>query len=214
MQDFWAEWPQHEVIPEEGFCHQLVDDGDPHAAAGEGAGRSNGMGLHLHHRFNPCFLECILDLYAIPAPGPQKDQRPVNQLLRRDRRFARQTVFARQNTNGVAAHQLFGANVGIEIGQLIVILAAASLTAWWWKRAWYQPRIAVPVSLLIGLYGLFAALDRITNLQFPSREFFTGFWSFYDRDYWFFPLAIGLITLGVMWLGYRQAVRVRRFFYS
>ena len=115
---------------------------------------------------------------------------------------------------GTFGLSLFGANVGIEIGQLIVILAAASLTAWWWKRAWYQPRIAVRVSLLIGLYGLFAALDRITNLQFPSREFFTGFWSFYDRDYWFFPLAIGLITLGVMWLGYRQAVRVRRFFHS
>jgi len=113
---------------------------------------------------------------------------------------------------GTFGLSLFGANLGIEIGQLIVILAAASLTAWWWKRAWYQPRLAVPVSLLIGLYGLFAALDRITNLQFPSREFFTGFWNFYDREYWFFPLAIGAATLGVLWLGYRQGVRLRRYF--
>ena len=113
---------------------------------------------------------------------------------------------------GTFGLSLFGANLGIEIGQLIVILAAAALTAWWWKRTWYQSRIAVPVSLLIGLYGLFAALDRITNLQFPSREFFTGFWNFYDRDYWFFPLAIGLVTLGALWIAYRQAVRVRRYF--
>jgi hydrogenase/urease accessory protein HupE len=113
---------------------------------------------------------------------------------------------------GTFGLSLFGANLGIEIGQLIVILAAAALTAWWWKRPWYQRCLAVPVSLLIGLYGMFAALDRITNLQFPSREFFSGFWNFYDRDYWFFPLAIGLVTLGLIWIAYRQLVRVRRFF--
>jgi hydrogenase/urease accessory protein HupE len=112
---------------------------------------------------------------------------------------------------GTFALSLFGANLGIEIGQLIVILAAAALTAWWWKRAWYQARIAVPVSLLIGLYGLFAALDRITNLQFPSREFFTGFWNFYDRDYWFFPLAIGATTLLAVWAAYRLSTKLRRY---
>jgi hydrogenase/urease accessory protein HupE len=113
---------------------------------------------------------------------------------------------------GTFGLSLFGANVGIEIGQLIVILAAALLTAWWWKRPWYQPRIAVPISLLIGLYGLFAALDRITNLTFPSREFAAGFWKFYDHDFWAIPLVIGTATLAAVWIVYRCTTKIRAFF--
>jgi hypothetical protein len=113
---------------------------------------------------------------------------------------------------GTFGLSLFGANVGIEIGQLIVILAAALLTAWWWKRPWYQPCVAVPISLLIGLYGMFAALDRITNLQFPSREFSTGFWNFYDHDFWAIPLVIGTATLVAVWIVYRLTTQLRGFF--
>jgi hypothetical protein len=90
--------------------------------------------------------------------------------------------------------------------ELIVILAAAALTAWWWKRSWYQPNVAVPISLLIGLYGMFAALDRITNLQFPRREFGNAFWQVYDRDFWCIPFLIGTLTLGLVWALYRTAV--------
>lgn len=104
---------------------------------------------------------------------------------------------------GTFGLSLFGANAGIEIGQLIVVLAASLLTAWWWKRPWYRRCVAVPVSLLIGLYGMFAALDRITNLKFPSREFAGGFWHFYDRHFWSIPLLIGLVTLAAMWAVYR-----------
>jgi hydrogenase/urease accessory protein HupE len=114
---------------------------------------------------------------------------------------------------GTFGLSLFGANVGIEIGQLIVILAAAALTAWWWKRPWYQPRVAVPISLLIGLYGLFAALDRITLLQFPRREFANAFWNVYDHDFWLFPFAIGTLTLALVWTVYRFAARLRAFFW-
>jgi hydrogenase/urease accessory protein HupE len=113
---------------------------------------------------------------------------------------------------GTFGLSLFGANVGIEIGQLIVILAAASLTAWWWKRPWYQPRLAVPLSLLIGLYGMFAAMDRITNLRFPSRAFAAGFWHFYDHDFWAVPLGIGTATLIAVWAAYRLTTKMRGFF--
>ena len=113
---------------------------------------------------------------------------------------------------GTFGLSLFGANVGIEIGQLIVILAAALLTAWWWKRPWYQPNVAVPISLLIGLYGMFAALDRITNLQFPSRDFANGFWQIYDRDFWCVPFVIGTLTLAAVWIIYRTTARARGFF--
>jgi hydrogenase/urease accessory protein HupE len=113
---------------------------------------------------------------------------------------------------GTFGLSLFGANVGIEIGQLIVILAAASLTAWWWKKPWYLARVAVPISLLIGLYGMFAALDRITLLQFPRREFADAFWNVYDHDFWLFPLGIGTVTLAIVWIVYRFAARLRSFF--
>jgi hydrogenase/urease accessory protein HupE len=113
---------------------------------------------------------------------------------------------------GTFALSLFGANVGIEIGQLIVILAAAALTAWWWKRPWYQPRLAVPASLLIGLYGMFAALDRISLVTFPQREFADNFWHFYDHHFWLIPLLIGSATLALIWLTYRLASKVRGFF--
>jgi hypothetical protein len=113
---------------------------------------------------------------------------------------------------GTFGLSLFGANVGIEIGQLIVILAAAALTAWWWKRPWYQPRVAVPASLLIGLYGMFAALDRITLVTFPRREFAAGFWHFYDHHFWAIPLLIGSATLALIWGAYRLASAARGFF--
>ena len=98
---------------------------------------------------------------------------------------------------------LFGANLGIELGQLTVVSAAALLTAWWWKCSWYQSRIAAPVSLLIGLYGLFAALDRITQLNFPQKELLDFWWSFYDRHYWAIPFFIGTGFVLLLWIAYR-----------
>jgi hydrogenase/urease accessory protein HupE len=98
---------------------------------------------------------------------------------------------------------LFGANLGIELGQLAVIGAASLVTAWWWKCAWYQGRVAVTISLLIGLYGFFAALDRISQLSFPTQAATDLFWNFYDRYYWSIPLVIGALTLAICWMTYR-----------
>jgi hydrogenase/urease accessory protein HupE len=98
---------------------------------------------------------------------------------------------------------LFGANFGIELGQLAVIAVAALFTAWWWKRPWYQQRVAIPVSLLIGLYGLFAALDRITRLNFPKKDFLNSFWNFYDAHYWSIPFILGTCVLLALWSMYR-----------
>jgi hydrogenase/urease accessory protein HupE len=100
---------------------------------------------------------------------------------------------------------LFGANVGIELGQLTVIAAASLLTAWWIHCSWYRSRVAVPISLLIGLYGMFAALDRISQLNFPRKEFLGFWWQLYDKYYWAVPLGIGAVVLLALWIGYRTS---------
>jgi len=98
---------------------------------------------------------------------------------------------------------LFGANLGIEFGQLTVIGVASLITAWWWKCSWYQSRIAIPVSLLIGLYGLFAALERISQFNLPQKEVFDFLWSLYDKYYWAVPFCIGTGVLVILWIIYR-----------
>jgi hydrogenase/urease accessory protein HupE len=98
---------------------------------------------------------------------------------------------------------LFGANLGIELGQLAVIGVASLLTAWWWKCPWYQSRIAIPLSLLIGLYGMFAALDRLSQLRLPRREVLDFFWNLYDKYEWAIPFSIGVGVLVITWIIYR-----------
>ena len=98
---------------------------------------------------------------------------------------------------------LFGANLGIELGQLAVIGLAALLTAWWWKCSWYQSRIAIPISLLIGLYGMFSALERLSQVRLPEREFLDFLWHLYDTYYWAVPFCIGTSLLAIVWILYR-----------
>ena len=56
---------------------------------------------------------------------------------------------------------LLSANIGIEIGQLLVIGAAGLVTGWWWSRPWYYRRVAVPLSCCIGVCGLVWTIQRI-----------------------------------------------------
>lgn len=56
---------------------------------------------------------------------------------------------------------LIGFNVGVELGQLLVVLAAWLAVGWAFAaRPWYRSRIAVPVSAVIGLVGLWWGVER------------------------------------------------------
>lgn len=59
------------------------------------------------------------------------------------------------------ATALIGFNVGVELGQLAVVLAALLLVSWFQKRAWYRPAVVMPASILIALIGLFWTVQRI-----------------------------------------------------
>ncbi len=56
-------------------------------------------------------------------------------------------------------------NVGVELGQLTVILAAFLAVGAWRRKPWYRPRIVVPASLAIAAVGLFWALERIGAIR-------------------------------------------------
>lgn len=56
---------------------------------------------------------------------------------------------------------LFGYNMGIEAGQIVVIGIAYALVAVWWKRENYRKMIARPASLLIAASGLCWAAERL-----------------------------------------------------
>ncbi len=56
---------------------------------------------------------------------------------------------------------LLSFNAGVELGQLAVILAAFLTIGWFKDRPWYRSRITVPLSLAIGLVGLYWAITRL-----------------------------------------------------
>jgi hypothetical protein len=56
---------------------------------------------------------------------------------------------------------LFGFNVGVELGQISVIVAVALLVGWWRDRAWYQSRVVVPASLVIASIGAYWTVVRL-----------------------------------------------------
>jgi hypothetical protein len=53
-------------------------------------------------------------------------------------------------------------NIGVEIGQITVILLAWFLIGkWFWKKRWYRKRIVVPISFIIAGVALFWTIERI-----------------------------------------------------
>ena len=57
---------------------------------------------------------------------------------------------------------LIGFNIGVELGQLTVILTAFLLTGYWFReKSWYRQRIVLPASAAIALVGAFWAVERI-----------------------------------------------------
>ena len=60
------------------------------------------------------------------------------------------------------ATALISFNVGVELGQIAVIVVAYLLVGIWFRaRPWYHQRITVPGSLVISLIGLYWTYDRI-----------------------------------------------------
>lgn len=58
---------------------------------------------------------------------------------------------------------LLSFNVGVELGQLIVILAAFLCVGRFWEESWYRRVVVVPASSLIALAGLGWAILRIAE---------------------------------------------------
>ena len=56
---------------------------------------------------------------------------------------------------------LLSFNAGVELGQLAVILAAFLALGVFRHRDWYRPRISVPLSLTIGVIGLYLTITRV-----------------------------------------------------
>lgn len=56
---------------------------------------------------------------------------------------------------------LVGFNVGVELGQLSVVLAAWILLHHWFTRPWYRARVVLPASFLIAVTGSRWAIQRI-----------------------------------------------------
>lgn len=61
---------------------------------------------------------------------------------------------------------LISFNVGVELGQLAIILSAfLGMAIWFQKRPWYRVRVLIPASLLIGVTGLYWTIDRLEWLS-------------------------------------------------
>lgn len=56
---------------------------------------------------------------------------------------------------------LISFNVGVEFGQLAIILIAFSLVGWFKSKDWYRAAIIIPGSLMIAMVGLYWTYDRI-----------------------------------------------------
>lgn len=65
-----------------------------------------------------------------------------------------------QNLRRSPLAALFGFNLGVEAGQLVVIFALALAFCPWWQRTWYRPRIASPALGLIAISGVHWAWEN------------------------------------------------------
>ena len=55
---------------------------------------------------------------------------------------------------------LFAFNVGVELGQISVIVAAFALVGWFINKSWYRSRIAIPASCAIAVMGAWWFIER------------------------------------------------------
>ena len=70
---------------------------------------------------------------------------------------------------GLEAVALAGFNIGIELGQLVVIAVVLAGFGWWRDRPFYRSRIAVPISAVVALAGTIWTVQRIIVALEPAR---------------------------------------------
>ncbi|MBX3389255.1 MAG: HupE/UreJ family protein [Phycisphaeraceae bacterium] len=56
---------------------------------------------------------------------------------------------------------LVGFNVGVEVGQLIVLCAAFAVIGWAARKSWYRSAVVIPASAAIACVGLYWAVTRM-----------------------------------------------------
>ncbi len=56
---------------------------------------------------------------------------------------------------------LISFNVGVELGQLIVLAVLSIVCIWFAKKDWYRPLVRIPASVLIGVIGAYWFIERI-----------------------------------------------------
>lgn len=57
---------------------------------------------------------------------------------------------------------LIGFNIGVELGQLIIILAAWYFVGKWFStKEWYRKRLVIPTSLAVAATGIYWTIERI-----------------------------------------------------
>jgi hypothetical protein len=59
---------------------------------------------------------------------------------------------------------LIGFNLGVELGQISLVLVAAAVTFPFWKKPWYFKAVVVPISAGIAIIGLYWAIERAISL--------------------------------------------------
>ena len=70
--------------------------------------------------------------------------------------------------SGRFVEALIGFNIGVEFGQLAVIAIAFLLVgAWFSKKTWYRAAIAIPVSVIISLIGMYWVIERTGIAPLP-----------------------------------------------
>ena len=62
---------------------------------------------------------------------------------------------------GSLGPSLLAFNIGVELGQLSELVAAAALVWFIRHKSWYRQRVQIPVSLMIALVGLFWFIERV-----------------------------------------------------
>lgn len=61
---------------------------------------------------------------------------------------------------GEFASSLIAFNVGVELGQLSVVLLALLAVGWFRRKTWYRPFVVIPLSSLIALIGSYWSVHR------------------------------------------------------